>query len=139
ERWQLRVKRSPSGHPVEDVMDNGIGRYRRRRSKQRHLLKIRLEQAASDQRRAAHLMRSSHIDAHPVFLPTGQRAFFVCRHAQIEATLPRVGVGELTMPEAEKTKPETREARPTDDGYLSPTPSKKKITEPVVSRASRLS
>ena len=37
-------------------MDNRIGRYRRRRSKQRHQLKIRLEQAASDQRQAARLM-----------------------------------------------------------------------------------
>src|SRR5215467_7028309 len=75
-----------------------------------------------------------HMNAHPVFLPTGQRAFFVCRRAQIEATLPRVAVGELTMPEAEKTKPETRETRPTDDGYLSPAPPKKKIIEPAVSR-----
>jgi hypothetical protein len=32
----------------------------------------------------------------PVFLPTGQRTFFVCRYAQIEATLPHVAVGELS-------------------------------------------
>jgi hypothetical protein len=81
----------------------------------------------------------SHIDAHPVFLPMGQRAFFVCRHAQIEAPLPRVAVGELTMLEAEKPKPETRESRPTDDGYLTPTPPKKKIIESAVSRASHFS
>jgi hypothetical protein len=111
-------------------MDNGIGRYTRRRSKQRHLIKIQLEQAASGQRRAARLMRSAHIDAHPVFLPIGQRAFFVCRRTQIEPTLPRLAVGELTMPEAEKPKRETRESRPTDDGYLTPTPPKKKIIEP---------
>ena len=33
--------------------------------------------------------------AHPVFLPMGQRAFSSCRHAQIEASLPRVAIGEL--------------------------------------------
>jgi hypothetical protein len=50
----------------------------------------------------------------------------------------RVAVGELTMPETEKTKPEKPETRPTDDGYLTPTPAKK-IIEPVVSRASHFS
>jgi hypothetical protein len=43
------------------------------------------------------------------------------------------------MPETEKAKPEKREVRPTDDGYLTPTPPKKKIIEPVVSRASHYS
>ena len=64
---------------------------------------------------------------------------FVCRHAQIEATLPHVAVGELKMPETEKTKPEKAETRSTDDGYLTPTPPKKKITEPEVSRAPHFS
>jgi len=37
-----------------------------------------------------------------------------------------VAVGELIMSETEKTKPEKPETRPTDDGFLSPTPPKKK-------------
>jgi hypothetical protein len=43
------------------------------------------------------------------------------------------------MPETEKTRPEKPETRSTDDGYLTPTPPKKKIVEPEVSRASHFS
>ena len=43
------------------------------------------------------------------------------------------------MSEPEKTKLEKSESRPTDDGYLPPTPPKKKIVEPEVSRASHFS
>ena len=43
------------------------------------------------------------------------------------------------MPETEKAKAEKPETRPTDDGFLTPTPPKKKIVEPVVSRASHFS
>ena len=46
---------------------------------------------------------------------------------------------EVTMPETEKPKPEKPETRPTDDGYLTPTPPEKKIIEPAVSRASHFS
>ena len=49
------------------------------------------------------------------------------------------GAGELTMSDTEKAKSEKPETRPTDDGYLSPTPTKKKIVEPVVSQASHYS
>jgi len=56
-----------------------------------------------------------------------------------DADDPADAAGELTMPQTEKTKPEKPETRPTDDGYLSPTPSEKKITEPEVSRASHFS
>jgi hypothetical protein len=43
------------------------------------------------------------------------------------------------MSDTEKAKSEKPETRPTDDGYLSPTPTKKKIVEPVVSQASHYS
>ena len=56
-----------------------------------------------------------------------------------DVTVSRVAVWELTMPETEKTKPEKPETRSTDDGFLTPTPPKKKIIEPEVSRASHFS
>jgi hypothetical protein len=75
----------------------------------------------------------------PYFYRRGQRAFFVCRNAQISHHYRAAAVGELTMTETEKTKPEKPETRPTDDGFLSPTPPKKKLIEPAVSRASHFS
>ena len=69
----------------------------------------------------------------------GTTGLFVCRRAQIGATLPRVAIGELTMSDTAKTKTEKPETRPIDDGYLTPTPPKTKIVEPVVSRASHFS
>ena len=56
-----------------------------------------------------------------------------------DADDPADAAGELPMSETEKTKAEKPEARPTDDGYVSPPPSKKKIIEPEVSRASHYS
>jgi hypothetical protein len=52
---------------------------------------------------------------------------------------PADAAAELPMSETEKTKAEKPETRPTDDGYVSPPPSKKKIIEPEVSRASHYS
>jgi hypothetical protein len=82
---------------------------------------------------------SSHINVTPTFLVMGRGSFSFAGLAQIEASLPRVALGELTMPETEKTKSEKPETRPTDDGYLTPTPPKTKIVQPVVSQASHYS
>jgi hypothetical protein len=65
--------------------------------------------------------------------------FFVSRHSQIEALLPGVFTGELRMPETGKAKAEKPETRSTVDGYITPTPPKRKVVEPVVSRASHFS
>ena len=84
-------------------------------------------------------VRGPHTLVSHLHIYRGTTGLFVCRHAQIGATLPRVAIGELTMSDTEKTKTEKPETRPIDDGSLTPTPPKTKIVEPVVSRASHFS
>jgi len=66
------------------------------------------------------------LSLHSVFLPARTTYLFRLPKRANQSSLPYVAVGELIMSETEKTKPEKHETRPTDDGFLSPTPPKKK-------------
>ena len=74
----------------------------------------------------------------PVFLLGGQPAFSFADTRKLSDYCLALLLGP-PMSDDSKTKPEKPEARPTDDGYLTPSPRKEKLVEPAVSRAPHFS